>query len=169
VGLPAAEEESDPSFVHTPADAIPGLEVGGAQLRLLVGQAFGATSPVRTASPTLLIDARLAPGDAFPVPPAAERALYGVDEAFRLDGERVPPQTLVVLSPGEEPLLSADAHCRVALIGGEPLGERQVWWNFVSSRKARIVQAADDWAAGRFATVPGETEFIPLPAHRPTA
>jgi len=169
VGLPEAAEEAEPSFAHTPAEAIPALEVGGAQLRVLLGEAFGAVSPVGTASPTLLIDARLAAGDAFPAPPAAERALYGVDGPFRLDGELVPPQTLVVLAPGEEPLVSAEAACRVALVGGDPLGERHIWWNFVSSRKDRIVQAADDWAAGRFPTVPGETEFIPLPENRPRA
>ena len=163
VALPAALEEADPAFSHTPADAIPSLDVGGAQLRVLVGEAFGAVSPVRAASPTLFVDARLAPGDAFPVPLAAERALYGVDGGFLLDGEPVPAQTMVVLAAGEEPLVSADADVRIALVGGEPLGPRFMWWNFVSSRKERIDQAADDWSAGRFPPVPGETESIPLP------
>ena len=76
----------------------------------------------------------------------------------------MPAHTLVVLAPGEEPLVSAEADVRVALVGGDPIGARFIWWNFVSSRKARIDQAAADWQAGRFAPVPGETEFIPLPA-----
>ena len=170
VALPADAEEGEPGFAHTPAAAIPALEVGGAHLSVLLGQAFGAVSPVRTASPTLFIDAQLSDGDAFPAPLADERALYGVDGPFVLDGEPVPAQTLVLLRPGEEPLVAAEADVRVALVGGAPLGERFVWWNFVSSRRARIEQAADDWAAGRFAAVPGETEFIPLPerpAHPP--
>jgi redox-sensitive bicupin YhaK (pirin superfamily) len=164
VALPADQEESDPRFVHTPASAIPTLEVGGAVLRLLVGEAFGAASPVAAASPTLFADIAMRAGDAFPVPQATERALYGVDGGFTLDGEPVPAQTLVVLAPGEEPLVAAEADVRLALVGGEPIGPRFVWWNFVSSRKARIDQAADDWAGGRFDPVPGETEFIPLPA-----
>ena len=164
VALPEALEEADPGFAHTPADAIPTLEVGGAQLRVLVGEVYGARSPVATASPTLFVDIRLQAGDAFPVPTAAERALYGIDGPFTLDGQRVPAQTLVVLAPGEEPLVAADADVRIALIGGDPLGPRFMWWNFVSSRKARIDEAAADWAAGRFPGVPGETEFIPLPA-----
>ena len=163
IGLPEAQEEAEPSFAHTPASAIPVLEVGGARLAVLVGEAFGAASPVRPASPTLFVDALLAPGDAFPVPPAAERALYGVGAGFLLDGEPVPPHTLVLLAPGEEPLVSAEAEARVALVGGDPIGPRFMWWNFVSSRKARIDQAAADWEAGRFPAVPGETEFIPLP------
>jgi redox-sensitive bicupin YhaK (pirin superfamily) len=164
VALPADQEEVEPCFVHTPASAIPTLEVGGAALHLLVGEAFGAVSPVAAASPTLFVDITMQAGDAFPLPPAAERALYGVDGGFTLDGEPVPAQTLVVLAPGEEPLVAAEAEVRLALVGGEPLGPRFVWWNFVSSRKARIDQAADDWAGGRFDPVPGETEFIPLPA-----
>jgi redox-sensitive bicupin YhaK (pirin superfamily) len=163
--LPDADEEIEPSFAHTPAAALPELEVGGARLRVLVGEAFGAASPVLTRSPTLYLDIAMAAGDALPLPPAAERAVYAVAGALRLDGTPIAPQTMVVLTPGSEPMLSADEDgARAVLIGGEPLGPRLMWWNFVSSRKDRIAQAADDWATGRFAKVPGETEFIPLPA-----
>ena len=166
--LPAADEEVAPSFAHTPAAAIPALEVGGAQLRVLVGSAFGATSPVVVRSPTLVLDLALDAGDALPLPEAAERALYVVDGAVELDGEPVAPWSMVVLAPGSEPMLSASASgaARAVLIGGEPLGPRHLWWNFVSTRQQRIAQAADDWAAQRFAAVPGETDFIPLPDRR---
>ena len=163
LALPTDAEEDDPLFSHTPAGALPALEVGGARLRVLIGQAFGASSPVPSASPTLFVDVQMGPEDAFPVPLATERALYGVDGGFLLDGEAVPAQTLVVLAPGEEPMVSADEAVRLALVGGDPLGERFLWWNFVSSRQDRITQAADAWTAGQFAGVPGETEFIPLP------
>lgn len=167
VALPEADEELAPAFVHTPADALPALEVGGARLRVLVGEAFGAASPVAVRSPTLYVDIALSAGDAFPLPPARERAVYGVDGAFRLDGEAVEPRRMVLIAEGDEPMVSADADARVVLVGGEPLGPRFMWWNFVSSRRQRIAQAADDWAQGRFAPVPGETEFIPLPDRRP--
>lgn len=167
--LPLAEEEAPPSFAHTPADLIPALEVGGAQVRVLIGSAFGATSPVAVLSPTLYLDIVLQAGDALPLPPAEERAIYIVEGQVRLDGESLPPNVMVPLQPGDEPMLSSDGPARVVLIGGAPLGHRHVWWNFVSSRKERIVQAADDWAAQRFARVPGETESIPLPDKRPSA
>jgi len=167
-GLPEADEERAPSFAHTPASEIPALEVGGARVRVLIGSAFGATSPVATLSPTLYLDIALSAGDAFPLPPAApERALYGVSGGFELDGEPVAPNTMVVLAEGEEPMISAAADAQVVLIGGSPLGHRHMWWNFVSSRKERIAQAADDWAAQRLGQVPGESEFIPLPERRP--
>ncbi len=165
--LPAADEEMAPSFAHTPAAELPQLELGGAVVRVLIGSAFGATSPVAVRSPTLYLDITMQPGDAFPLPLAAERALYVVDGAVEIDGVTVPPFTMVLLAADDEPLLSASAASRAVLIGGEALGQRHIWWNFVSSRKERIVQAADDWAAGRFASVPGETEFIPLPERRP--
>lgn len=169
VALPEADEGIAPAFQHVPAAEIPALEVGGARLRVLVGSAFGATSPVAVRSPTLYLDIALAAGDALPLPPADERALYVVDGPATLDGEPLAPQRMVVLHPGEEPLLAAQGDARVVLVGGAPLGHRHLWWNFVASRKERLVQAADDWAAGRFPAVPGETEFIPLPERRPTA
>jgi redox-sensitive bicupin YhaK (pirin superfamily) len=168
VALPAADEELAPSFAHTPAAAIPGIEVGGARIRVLVGEAFGVVSPVAVRSPTLFLDVALSAGEAFPLPLAEERAVYVVDGDAQLDGFDIPPGRMVVLDPQEEPMLSADADARVVLIGGAPLGPRHIWWNFVSSRRERIVQAADDWAAQRLGGVPGETEFIPLPDKRPT-
>jgi redox-sensitive bicupin YhaK (pirin superfamily) len=165
--LPEAAEEAPPSFQHCGAAALPELEIGGARLRVLIGEAFGAVSPVVPASPTVYLDVALEAGAAFPLPLADERAVYGVDAPFELDGETIAPHTMVVLPEGAEPMLSAAAEARVVVIGGAPLGRRHMWWNFVSSRRERIVQAADDWAGGRFAAVPGETEFIPLPDKRP--
>ncbi len=166
--LPAADEEMAPGFSHTPAAAIPALEVGGARLRVLIGEAFGARSPVAVRTPTIYLDIELSAADALPLPQAAERAVYVVDGSVRLDGDLLEAQTMTVLAPGDEPMLAADGDARVVMIGGEGLPRRHMWWNFVSSRKERIVQAADDWAAGRFPAVPGETEFIPLPERRPT-
>ena len=162
--LPEAHEEDAPSFEHTPASAIPEWRGGGCVVRLLVGAAFGIVSPVHTLSPTLYADLALDAGASLRLPAAAvERALYSVDEAFDVDGAAVAPFTMVVLPEGDEPLLAAPRGARIALIGGAPLGHRFMVWNFVSSRKERIVAAQDDWEAQRLGKVPGETEFIPLP------
>ena len=165
--LPVADEEMAPMVAHTPAADIPALEVGGAQVRVLIGSAFGVTSPVLVRSPTLYLDIELSAGDGFPLPLAEERAVYVVEGDAQLDGEDLPPGRMVVLAADEEPMLSADGDARVVLIGGAPLGHRHIWWNFVSSSKQRLVQAAEDWAAQRLGQVAGETEFIPLPDKRP--
>jgi len=168
--LPTEHEEDAPSFSHTAAAAIPSLKVGAVEVRVLIGSAFGAASPTPTLSPTLYADLQLPPGATLQVPAAAQqRALYGVDHGFALDGQAIEPGVMVVLPEGAQPTIAAPQGARVMLIGGEPLGHRFMWWNFVSSRKDRIAEAADDWAAQRFAGVPGETEFIPLPAQRPEA
>jgi redox-sensitive bicupin YhaK (pirin superfamily) len=169
LALPEAAEEVAPSFSHTPETAIPRWAWGGVSARVLIGSAFGITSPVPTHSPTLYLDLQLSARSALSLSPqwAEERALYAVDGACELNGETMAPQTMVVLPPQTEVQLSADANTRCVLIGGTPLGHRFMWWNFVSSRKERIVQAADAWAAQpneTFPQVEGESEFIPLPA-----
>ncbi len=170
LALPAEHEEDAPQFQHVPGNEIPAHEIDGVLVRVLIGSAFGLTSPVRALSPTLYLDLNfgLASGASIKLPDAAEeRALYSVDHDIELDGERLPANEMLVLEPGTEPRLAAPRGGRVVVIGGAPLGHRYLVWNFVASRKERILQAQDDWAAQRFERVPGETEFIPLPPRRP--
>jgi redox-sensitive bicupin YhaK (pirin superfamily) len=172
VALPQAHEDAPPSFSHTPEHAIPRWAWGGVSARVLVGSAFGVASPVPARSPTLYLDLQFAPGATLELPAAlaAERALYAVDGALSVDGQALSAHTLAVLDAGRDVRVSAEQAVRVVLIGGEPLGHRFIWWNFVASRKEQIVQAAQDWADQpnpRFPQVPGETEFIPLPERRP--
>jgi redox-sensitive bicupin YhaK (pirin superfamily) len=170
LAVPEEHEEDLPGFQHVPGAQIPARDIDGVLARVLIGSAFGLTSPVHTLSPTLYLDLNfeVASGATIAVPAAAEeRALYSTDHDFELDGELIPGCTMVVLEPGSEPTVSAPRGGRIVLIGGTPLGHRFMVWNFVSSRKERIAQAQDDWEAQRFARVPGETEFIPLPPRRP--
>jgi redox-sensitive bicupin YhaK (pirin superfamily) len=162
--VPVENEEDEPSFQHTPTEAIPQLALPGVAVRVLIGTAFGVTSPVATLSPTVYLDLALEPGASLHLPEmASERAIYSVDSAVRLDGQEVPAATMAVLDAGSEPLLQADTAARLVLIGGAPLGHRFIVWNFVSSRKDRIAQAQDQWQLQAFPKVPGESEFIPLP------
>ncbi|MBA2963489.1 MULTISPECIES: pirin family protein [Ramlibacter] len=167
VALPEAAEESEASFVHTPADAIPQVQADGARVRVLVGEAFGVRSPVQPASPTLYLDVALPAGGRFELPALApELAVYPVAGEFSLDGTAVPAQQMLVLEPGAPVRIAATGPARFVVVGGEPLGPRYMYWNFVSSSKDRILQASADWEAGRFAGVPGDDEFIPLPPTR---
>jgi len=167
VAVPADREEDPPGFAHTPAAAIPVVERAGARVRVLIGSAWGTTSPVQVLSPTLYLDIALDAGATLDIPPAAqERALYAIDADITIDATPVPVATLAVLPGGASVALHADRAVRVVLVGGAPLGHRYIVWNFVSSRKERIVRAQDDWEAQAFDRVPGETEFIPLPPRR---
>jgi hypothetical protein len=167
--LPRPLEEVEPSFVHTRAEDIPAFTTGSVHGRVLVGSAFGRTSPVVAASPTLYLDLALGAGAAITVPPlAAELAVYPIDGAVRIDGRELERQTMAVVDTERPFELSAARPVRVALIGGDALdGRRHLYWNFVSSRKERILSAAADWEARRFPGIEGDDTFIPLPEHRP--
>jgi redox-sensitive bicupin YhaK (pirin superfamily) len=167
VALPEAAEETEASFVHTPADAIPEVEADGAQVRVLVGDAFGVRSPVLPASPTLYLDVALPRGGIFDLPSVApELAVYPIAGEFTLDGVAAPAHQMLVLQPGVTSRIQATGPARFVVVGGEPVGPRYMYWNFVSSSKDRILQASADWEAGRFPGVPGDSEFIPLPPTR---
>jgi len=164
IALPAGMEETEPAFVHTPADELPEIGVGEATVRLILGQAFGAASPVQTYSKTLYAEVRLPAGGRLELPlEFTERAFYVVTGNIALDGEEYGTGTMAVLRTGAPVELEATANTRLMLIGGEPVGERTIWWNFVSSSKERIEQAKADWREGRFDDVEGDDEFIPLP------
>lgn len=167
--LPQAFEEVEPSFTHTPAADIPEITLGDADVRVLVGQAWGLRSPVPTFASTLYLDIRLAAGGCLELPALEqELAVYCVDAELEVDGTTLPSRTLALLAPGVTTTLRSSAAARLVVVGGDPLdGHRFISWNFVSSRKERIVQAQDDWEAQRMGQVPGETESIPLPPRRP--
>lgn len=168
--LPVATEEVEPAFVHTPSAHIPMLSVGDAQVRVLIGQAYGKTSPVKSFAPAVYLDVQLAAGGQFELPAlAAELGVYSIDNAIAIDGEPVDAHTLVLLTPGQPVRVSASASAsaRLMVLGGDALdGKRLMWWNFVASCKERMDQASDDWVAQSMGQVPGETEFIPLPERR---
>ena len=149
IALPEADEDSAPSFQHVPAEAIPRVRIDGATAHVVVGSAFGATSPVRTASPTLAVvfDLDVASGTsvALPAADASERALYALDHPIEVDGVKFDECTMVVLEPGTTPTLAAPRGGRVVLVGGESLGHRFLSWNFVATTRERIRAAEDDW------------------------
>jgi redox-sensitive bicupin YhaK (pirin superfamily) len=165
IGLPRDDEETAPGFAHHGAAALPIVAGKGKHVRLLIGAAFGARSPVRTFSETLYADVALDAGAQLVVPhEPEERALYLVDGTVAITGEEFAPGRLLVLRPATEIVVTARSPVRLMLLGGAPLdGPRHIWWNFVSSSRDRIEQAKADWQAGRFPTVPGESDFIPLP------
>ncbi len=165
VALPDGDEERDAAFDHYPAEDIPETSRDGATIRVILGEAYGVTSPVRTASETLYAELRLDAGVALDIESdAVEKAVYVVAGDIEVDGEAVGEGTLVVFADNTSPALVATTDAHVMLLGGETIGSnRTIWWNFVSSSKERIEQAKADWREGRFDMIDGESEFIPLP------
>ena len=164
LALPEEDEEVEPAFHHYPAAEIPVVSVSGVPLRVMMGTAYGVTSPVKVFAETLYVEAHLQAGQSIAVPYAEERAVYVASGSLETDSTPIPEHSMAVFSNMEGITLEATTESRIALIGGEKLGQRHIEWNFVSSRKSRIESAKEDWKAGRFPKVPGdEEEFIPLP------
>ncbi|MHC5912282.1 MAG: pirin family protein [Nostoc sp.] len=164
VALPVEYEETDPSFTHYPAQTLPTWEENGAIIKLIAGVAHSYTSPVKVFSPILYLDVVLSANAHFTIPTGySERAVYSVTAGLSINEQPLEPYRLAILEPDDEIRVSAVAAARCIVIGGEPLGTRYKWWNFVSSRPERIEQAKADWRNNHFATVSDETEFIPLP------
>lgn len=162
--LPESHEEIEPAFYHYPSADIPAIEIDGVAVRVLMGRAYGAISPVVTFVETVYVEAHLQPGQSLVLPGIEEAALYVVDGCVTIDGVQLEQYHMLTLEHCGGLTVFAAQETRVALIGGTSLGERHIYWNFVSSRKERIEQAKRDWREGRFAKVSGdEVEFIPLP------
>ena len=166
VALPKAHEETAPAFEHVEAAKLPAWTEGGASLRLIVGTYAGRTAPTTHFSPIVYVGVEMAAAAKIAVTPEhAERGVY-VSEGTAMIGDRqLGVGDLAVLTAGMSiDVLAGTAGARLMLLGGAPLdGPRHLWWNFVSSSKERIEQAKTDWKEGRFAKVPGDKEFIPLP------
>lgn len=164
LALPEDREEIEPAFYHYPSADIPALDIDGVPVRVIMGQAYDATSPVKTLSETLYVEAHLQKGQSLVLPEATERAVYVASGSLKAKGTAIPQHSMAIFGsqPGIE--ITADEESRIAVIGGEPFAPRFMEWNFVSSREDRLEQAKADWKAGRFPLVPGdEDEFIPLP------
>jgi hypothetical protein len=169
VALPDADEETDPEFVHVDAGDLPVTPLDGVDIRLIAGSAFGLTSKVETFSPMFYAHAELPAGARVPLPAGyRERAVYVARGRLEIDGGAQGPGRMVLFRPGSDPALTALEPSIVMLLGGEPVGPRIIWWNFVSSSAERIEQAKADWQAGRIPLPAGDKdEFIPLPDGAP--
>ncbi len=169
VALPDEHEETEPAFAHYGADALPASEERGAQLRVIAGAAFGLRSSVRTHSPLFYVHGELPAGARIALPGEyPERAAYVASGSVTIDGQAFESGRLIVFGAGSGAELVANARSVVMLLGGEPVGERFIEWNFVSSSRERIEQAKADWRAGRM-KLPDldRDEFIPLPPDPP--
>jgi redox-sensitive bicupin YhaK (pirin superfamily) len=169
VALPKEHEETEPAFAHYGTERLPTADEGGVWLRVIAGEAFGLKAEVPAYSPIFYVHGTLAAGARLQLPDTySERAVYVVSGSIEADGQTFGEGRLVVFGAGAGVTLTGVTPAVVMLLGGEPLGERFIEWNFVSSSKERIEQAKADWRAGRM-KLPDQdnAEFIPLPGDPP--
>lgn len=165
VALPTEDEEKPPSFSNYKPEQLAVYTDKGVWMRLIAGEAYGLKSSVKTTSPLFYIHAVVQANTKFGLPKEhSERGFYIVRGSVEVNGQSYHAGQMLVFSKGVDPIIHSKEDTTLMLLGGEPLGERFIWWNFVSSRKERIEQAKEDWKQGRILLPPNDNhEFIPLP------
>jgi redox-sensitive bicupin YhaK (pirin superfamily) len=165
VALPEKDEEAAPAFNNYSPEQLPVFTDKGVWMRLIAGNAFGLRNEVKTTSPLFYLHVVLQKGATLGLPKEhPERGFYIAKGSVELAGISYQPGQMLVFNKGVDPLIRAKENTTLMILGGEPLGERFIWWNFVSSRKERIEQAKEDWKQGRIILPPNDNEeFIPLP------
>lgn len=168
VALPERDEESTPSFDNYKEKQLPVFTESGIWMRLIAGDAYGLRNDVQTNSPLFYLHVTMEQGTKLGLPKEhSERGVYVAKGSVEVSGRVYTIGQLLVFTKGVDPTIHARERTTLMLLGGEPLGERFIWWNFVSSRKERIEQAKADWQAGRILLPPTDNkEFIPLPEDR---
>jgi len=168
VALPEQDEETDPSFANYQPNELPVYTDKGVWMRLIAGSAYGLQNKVKTLSPLFYLHVELDSNSQFTLPQDhVERAFYIVNGSVELAGRKYEKGQFLVFTKNVDPTIKALSKSTLMMMGGEPLGERYIWWNFVSSRKERIEQAKADWTAGRIDLPPtDDKEFVPLPKDR---
>jgi redox-sensitive bicupin YhaK (pirin superfamily) len=165
VALPEKDEESLPSFNNYTPEQLPVYTDAGVWMRLIAGDAYGLSNDVKTNSPLFYLHVILQPGARFGLPNEhSERGFYITKGSVEVSGATYHAGQMLVFNRVVDPVILAKEHTTLMLLGGEPLGERFIWWNFVSSRVERIEQAKEDWKQGRIILPPNDNkEFIALP------
>jgi redox-sensitive bicupin YhaK (pirin superfamily) len=168
VALPEKDEESAPAFDNYKPEQLPVFTDKGVWMRLIAGNAFGLQNSVKTHSPLFYMHVLLEAGARFGLPKEhSERGIYIAKGSIEVNGHSYAAGQLLVFTRGVDPLILAKEPATLMMLGGEPLGERYIWWNFVSSRRERIEQAKADWKEGRIVLPPTDNmEFVPLPSDK---
>ena len=165
VALPERDEEAAPAFDNYKPEQLPVFTESGVWMRLIAGNAFGLRNDVKTHSPLFYLHVVLNAGARFGLPKEhAERGIYIAEGSIEVAGRTYTAGQMLVFTKGVDPILFSKEKTTLMMLGGEPLGPRFIWWNFVSSRAERIEQAKADWKAGRIILPPNDNqEFVPLP------
>ena len=168
VALPERDEEAAPTFFNYAPEQLSVFTEKGVWMRLIAGDAYGLRNEVKTHSPLFYLHVVLEAGARFGLPKEhSERGFYIAKGSVEVGGHAYTEGQMLVFTKGVDPVITAKEPSTLMLLGGEPLGQRFIWWNFVSSRRERIEQAKNDWKEGRIVLPPNDNqEFIPLPEDR---
>ena len=165
VNLPAKDKMVAPRYQNLEGSQVGLLSSpdGGALVRLIAGDVVGHRGPGSTHTPITVAHATVAPGARLVLPwrPDFNALAYVLDGMGSVGVERRPIGTgqLAVFGPGDT--LTVDGAgakpLEILLLGGEPIREPIATYGpFVMNNKAQLIQALDDFRAGRLGTIPAD-------------
>ncbi|MCB1196913.1 MAG: pirin family protein [Deltaproteobacteria bacterium] len=162
---PRSVEQGEPGFIHLAQDQLPKIEKQDWHATIILGEAFGQTSPTPTQWKTIYVDMHLQPGASITLPYYQQRAIYILEGTIEMGGASYQAGQMVTLQADHAIEISTQFLTHIMLLGGDAMdGDRHIWWNFVASDPAMIEEAKERWQTGQFPIVPGDQqEFIPLP------
>lgn len=164
LALPQSHEQCEPAFHHYDSTSLPNVNFDGGQAKLLIGSAFGQSSPVITFSETLYAEIQLNQGASLQLPDVEELALYIVQGDLAIANITMADHHMAVFSNDKNLTVTAQSDTRLVIIGGASLGPRYIDWNFVATDKNLIETAKQRWQQQQFPSIPGDADdFIPLP------
>lgn len=165
LALPKELQEIEPMFYHHETKQLPTIIVEDVSIRVMMGSAFDVSSPVKCHSKTLYFEATLKQNQTIQLPShVQERGVYVINGKLKIDQVELIAHAFTIFEKGASIELTALEETKIVVIGGDPIGDRYIWWNFASDTKERIEQAKQDWRLGKFPKVLGdEVEYIPLP------
>ena len=169
VALPKELEMMEPEFFHFNEEEMPVWKQDGVDFKLIAGEAFGHQSPVPVYSPMYLLELKSSSRQRLNIGEGlfGESGLYILEGAVESEGHIFEPKQLLVAKDSKLCEFEMTENTTLYIFGGTPFPEeRFIYWNFVASTKERIEEAKTQWLAQAFEPVPGETEFVPLPAQR---
>ncbi len=168
VNLPSADKLVAPRYQSLEGEQATLLASadGGALVRVIAGDVAGHRGPGATHTPITFLHATVAPGARLHLPwrPDFNALAYVLSGSGRAgsEGRPVTGGDLVVFGSGDHLLLSASdrqgadtPNLEVVILGGQPIREPVAWYGpFVMNTKAEVIQAVEDYQAGRFGVVP---------------
>lgn len=166
VALPVEQEECEPNFTHYPKETLPQFQLAdNFSGKLLIGTYKNITSPVKCYSQTFFADITVENDvDSVINIPEEEIGVFLLNGKATVNNQELSTDDLLLIANPKEIKIQATKDTRLIFIGGKEFSEpRYIWWNFVSSRKERIREAAEQWKNQLFGQVAEESDFIPLP------
>lgn len=166
VAMPKDKEEMSPRFDFIKKEELPHWKENGLEMTLVAGEGYGRKSPLPVHSPLFMLNVKATEDTCLHINGQlhGEIAMVVTHGKITEDGETIDAGQMLISKTENACYITLEKGTRLLLFGGQAFPEeRYLYWNFVSSSKARLEQAKADWKNKQFPKVEGDDTYIPMP------